>query len=91
MKNCGLSELRLVEPREKWPNDDASSMAAGADDILKNIKVFENIPSALSDVIHIFSLTALWKCEGLQIKNHTHPIIRKTSVAGRDSLKVHLS
>ncbi len=58
MKNCGLSELRLVEPREKWPNDDASSMAAGADDILKNIKVFENIPSALSDVIHIFSLTA---------------------------------
>ena len=40
MKNCGLSELRLVEPREKWPNDGANSMAAGADDILKNIKVF---------------------------------------------------
>ena len=58
MKNCGLSELRLVEPREKWPNDGANSMAAGADDILKNIKVFDNIPSALSDVIHDFSLTA---------------------------------
>ena len=58
MKNCGLSDLRLVDPREQWPNDGASSMAAGADDILKNIQVFSTIPEALNDVVHVYSLTA---------------------------------
>ena len=58
MKNCGLHDLRLVKPREEWPNDDARSMAAGADDVLEKIKVFETIPEALYDVSYVFALTA---------------------------------
>ena len=58
MKNCGLHDLRLVKPREEWPNEDAVSMAAGADDILKKIKVFETISEALHDVSYVFALTA---------------------------------
>lgn len=58
MKNCGLHDLRLVKPREEWPNDDARSMAAGADDILKKIKVFETISEALYDVSYVLALTA---------------------------------
>ena len=58
MKNCDLHDLRLVKPREEWPNDGARSMAAGADDILKKIKVFETISEALNDVSYVFALTA---------------------------------
>jgi len=58
MKNCGLHDLRLVKPREEWPNEGARSMAAGADDILKKIKVFETISEALYDVSYVFALTA---------------------------------
>ena len=47
MKNFGLSDLRLVSPRESWPNKGAKSMAAGADSILENIQVFESISEAL--------------------------------------------
>ena len=58
MKNFGLSDLRLVSPRESWPNKGAKSMAAGADSILENIQVFESIPEALHDVSYTVSLTA---------------------------------
>ena len=58
MKNCGLHDLRLVKLREEWPNEGAVSMAAGADDILKKIKVFETISEALHDVSYVFALTA---------------------------------
>ena len=58
MKNFGLSDLRLVSPRESWPNKGAKSMAAGADSILENIKVFKSIPEALHDVSYTVSLTA---------------------------------
>ena len=58
MKNCGLRDLRLVNPRETWPNKAASAMAAGADDILKEAKVFKNLVDALKDISMVIASTA---------------------------------
>ena len=40
MANFGLSRLRLVKPRQAWPNDKAYIMAAGADRILDGLDQF---------------------------------------------------
>ena len=51
MKNCGISELRLVAPRDGWPNPLARPMAASGADILDNATVYDDIGSAMHDVV----------------------------------------
>ena len=58
MKNCGLSELRLVAPRDGWPNPAAKPMAAGGADILDSAEVYEDLASAMHDVVLAFATTA---------------------------------
>ena len=43
MGNFGLSRLRLVNPREGWPNPKAVTFASGADRILENAEVFPDV------------------------------------------------
>ena len=42
MMNCGLSDLRLVAPRDGWPNAAALPMAAGGKSIIKHARVFDD-------------------------------------------------
>ena len=58
MKNCGISELRLVAPRDGWPNPAATPMAAGGADILDNAEVYDDLASAMHDVVLAFATTA---------------------------------
>ena len=57
MLNFGLTELRLVSPRDGWPNPDAGPAAAGADIVLENAQVFDNVSAATADCIHVFATT----------------------------------
>lgn len=50
MLNFGLSDLRLVNPRDGWPNEKANIMAVGAIDILRNARVFERTEDAVADL-----------------------------------------
>ncbi len=50
MSNFGLYELRLVSPRDGWPNPKAYELAANGSFILDNVKVFEDLNSAISDI-----------------------------------------
>ena len=50
MMNCGLRDLRLVAPRDGWPNAAALPMAAGGKSILENARVFETVAAATTDV-----------------------------------------
>ena len=59
MKNCGLEDLRVVNPRDGWPNKDADAMAAGAKDLLKKIKVYESLTEALDGITIVFASSAL--------------------------------
>ena len=50
MMNCGLSDLRLVAPRDGWPNPAALPMAAGGSEIIENARVYDNLADAAFDV-----------------------------------------
>lgn len=58
MLNFGLSELRLVAPRDGWPNPDADSMAAGALPVLEQAKVFATTAEAVADLTYVMAATA---------------------------------
>ena len=58
MLNCGLTDLRLVRPRDGWPNPRASNSASGADLVLECAKVFETTIDAVSDLNLVFATTA---------------------------------
>jgi tRNA/rRNA methyltransferase len=58
MLNCGLDDLRLVNPRDGWPNPSAWSTASGADRVLDNARVFSSVPAAVGDLQRLFATTA---------------------------------
>lgn len=57
MLNFGLKELRLVAPRDGWPNPDAGPSAAGADDVLAGAQIYETLAEAVADCVHVFATT----------------------------------
>ena len=58
MLNCGLGELRLVAPRDDWPNINAERAASGADDVLQAATVFDDVASAVADLHRVFATSA---------------------------------
>jgi tRNA/rRNA methyltransferase len=57
MLNFGLTEMRLVSPRDGWPNPSAGPAAAGADIVLEQAEVFETLADAVSDCANIYATT----------------------------------
>jgi tRNA/rRNA methyltransferase len=57
MLNFGLTEMRLVTPRDGWPNPDAGPAAAGADSVLDQAQVFETLADAVADCAHVYATT----------------------------------
>ncbi len=58
MKNFGLADLRLVAPRDGWPNDKAGTMAAGAADIVESARVFTCVAEAVGDLELVLATSA---------------------------------
>ena len=57
MLNFGLTELRLVSPRDGWPNPDAGPSASGADAVLEGAVVFDTVAEAIADCATVFAST----------------------------------
>ena len=57
MLNFGLTELRLVAPRDGWPNPDAGPSASGADIVLEKAIVFDTAAAAIADCSLIYAST----------------------------------
>lgn len=57
MLNFGLDELRLVAPRDGWPNPSAGPAAAGADVVLERAQVFDSLAEAVADCANVFATT----------------------------------
>jgi tRNA/rRNA methyltransferase len=57
MLNFGLTEMRLVAPRDGWPNPAAGPAASGADVVLANAQVFDTLAEATADISHIYATT----------------------------------
>lgn len=58
MLNCGLSSLRLVVPRDGWPNPKAQRAASGADVVLDKARVFDSVGAAVADLGRVVATTA---------------------------------
>ena len=57
MLNFGLTEMRLVEPRDGWPNPSAGPAAAGADEVLDKARVYPTTAEAVADCAHVYATT----------------------------------
>lgn len=58
MANFGLSELRLINPRDGWPSEKARAAASRADHVIDAVKLYDDLPSAIADLNFIFATTA---------------------------------
>jgi tRNA/rRNA methyltransferase len=57
MLNFGLTEMRLVAPRDGWPNPSAGPAASGADIVLEKAQVFATLADAVADISHVYATT----------------------------------
>lgn len=57
MLNFGLAEMRLVEPRDGWPNPAAGPAASGADRVLEGAQVYATTAEAVADCAHVYATT----------------------------------
>jgi tRNA/rRNA methyltransferase len=57
MLNFGLTDLRLVSPRDGWPNPSAGPAASGADEVLEKARVFASVADAVADCAHVYATT----------------------------------
>jgi tRNA/rRNA methyltransferase len=57
MLNFGLTEMRLVTPRDGWPNPAAGPAASGADVVLERAQVFDSVEAAVADCAHVYATT----------------------------------
>ncbi|MFV0360425.1 RNA methyltransferase [Tropicimonas sp.] len=68
MLNFGLDRMRLVEPRDEWPNPRAVALASGAGRILDNAGLFETVADAIGDCTHVLATTA-------RVRGLTKPVL----------------
>ena len=70
MLNCGLTKLRIVDPRDGWPNIKALNASSGADAVIGEALIFDNVPDAVADLDLIFATTSRARD---QVKDVTFP------------------
>ena len=58
MKNFDIYDLRIVDPRDGWPNEKAVSMSVGAFDLIANARIFSSVVDAISDLSYVYAATA---------------------------------
>ena len=74
MLNCGLGDLRLVKPRDGWPNEDAIKAASGADQVIEGAKLFDRTADAVAGLNRVYATTA-------RIRDMTNRIVTPAQAA----------
>lgn len=75
MLNFGLTDLRLVAPRDGWPNPAAGPAASGADLVLEQARVFGSVAEAVADCARVYATTV--RKRGLVV-----PVVTPEQAAG---------
>ena len=58
MLNCGLTDLRLVHPRDGWPSAEAVATSANATMVIENTRVYQKTEHAIADLDSLYATTA---------------------------------
>ncbi|GJD40603.1 MULTISPECIES: RNA methyltransferase [Methylobacterium] len=85
MANFGLSELRLVAPKNGWPKKGVREAASGATHVLDDATVFATVPEAIADLNYLLATTAR---ERGQMKRAYAPDEAMADVAARAGQRV---
>ena len=56
--NCNITDLRLVNPRDGWPNDAAIPSSSGAMQFIPEIHTYSSVEEAVSDATYVYATTA---------------------------------
>src|SRR5580658_4436567 len=75
MGNFALSRLRIVNPRDGWPNVAAQRAAAGADHIINGVELFDTVEAAVADCTLLFATTA-------RAHDQAKPVVAPEAAAG---------
>src|SRR3954466_2059281 len=89
MGNFALTRLRLVKPRDGWPNLSAQRAAAGADHILDNVELFDTVEEAVADCTLLLATTARAHDQAKPVigpQQAAQQIVREIAAAGRVGL-----
>lgn len=76
MLNFGLTEMRLVAPRDGWPNPDAGPAASGADIVLERAELFDSVKDAIADCGQVFAST-------VRRRDLVMPVVGPAGMAGQ--------
>lgn len=93
MMNCGLLDLRLVAPRDGWPNAAALPMAAGGKSIIERARVFDTLAAATTDISFLAATSARRRdltIRSLDPRSVAKMIVAQTA-ATADRVSVHSS
>lgn len=83
MANFGLSDLRLVKPRDGWPSEPARRAASRADHVLDRVRVFETLGEAVGDLRMVLATTARPRAVDRPVLGPVAAAARLRSAAGR--------
>ncbi|MGC1234529.1 MAG: RNA methyltransferase, partial [Xanthobacteraceae bacterium] len=75
MANFGLSQLRLVHPRQGWPNEKARMMATGAGRVLDEAMLYPTLAAAIADCGFVLATTA-------RAHDQAKPVVGPAEAAG---------
>src|SRR3982074_2519020 len=75
MGNFGLTRLRIVNPRDGWPNVHARPAASGAEHILDRVELFDTVEQAVADCTLLFATTA-------RAHDQAKPVVAPAAAAG---------
>ncbi len=79
MLNCGLDDLRLVAPRDGWPNPKAVAAASGADAVLDRARLYPDLRAAVADLVHVYASTAR---DRYMVKRQVTPRLAASEMCG---------
>jgi tRNA/rRNA methyltransferase len=89
MGNFGLARLRIVNPRDGWPNSSAQRAAAGADHILDKVELFDTVEQAVADCTLLLATTARAHDQAKPVigpQQAAQEIVREIAAAGQVGL-----
>src|SRR6202165_401147 len=75
MGNFALTRLRIINPRDGWPNIAAQRAAAGPDHILDRAELFDSVEQAVADLTLLFATTA-------RAHDQAKPVVAPEAAAG---------
>lgn len=86
MLNCGLTDLRLVRPRQYWLGDKAVAASSGARVVLDNARVFDRTEDAIADLHRVYATTGRNRFMVKPVVTPKQAAAEMVSVATQDSL-----